>query len=305
MSVLDQLPAWATTGVGSLPHDDVGEAVAHVAAAYDVPFCPQLPRLDGDMVAEWLGADPRRCGWSPARDRERPHAWSALLAELDRTPPAHGVVKLQVTGPATLACALERGSGGRREALALAFELAAWLAANVAEQVRALDERGLDGLLVVDEPALHVFGTEGVERAWDPLRAVAPAWGLHLCGPVPWDVVERAEPGVLSFDLALAAPGEQATATLRRLLDRGGRIAWGVVQPHRAENELHAAQRLQYALERTGASGEQSLLTASCGSGRMSVQRENEIAAALAWLRFRAPRVPPATGHPGRASSRS
>jgi hypothetical protein len=305
VTVLDQLPAWATTGVGSLPHDDAGEAVAHVAAAYDVPFCPQLPRLDGDMVAEWLGADPRRCGWSPARDRERPHAWRALLAELDRMPPAHGVVKLQVTGPATLACALERGSGGRREALALAFELAAWLAANVADQVRALDERGLHALLVVDEPALHVFGTEDVERAWDPLRAVAPAWGLHLCGPVPWDVVERAEPGVLSFDLALAAPGKQATATLRRLLDRGGRIAWGVIQPHRAENELHAAKRLQHALEHTGASGEQSLLTASCGSGRMSVQRENELAAALAWLSLRERRAPRPTGPPGPVSSRS
>ncbi len=284
MTVLDRLPAWATTGVGSLPHDDADEAVAHVAAAYDVPFCPQLPRLDGDMIAEWLGADPRRCGWSPARDRERPHAWHALLAELDRRPPAHGVVKLQVTGPATLACALERERGApssRREALALAHEVAAWLAANVVEQVRALDARGLDALLVVDEPGLHVFGTEGVEQAWDPLRAIAPAWGLHLCGPVPWDVVERAEPGLLSFDLALAAPGEQAAATLRRLLARGGRVAWGVVAPHRAEHEPHASKRLLYALERTGASGEQSLLTPSCGSGRMSVQRENELAAVL------------------------
>jgi hypothetical protein len=122
---------------------------------------------------------------------------------------------------------------------------------------------------------------------------------------VPWDVVERAEPGVLSFDLALAAPGEQATAVLRRLLDRGGRIAWGLIQPHRAENELHAAKRLQHALERTGASGEQSLLTASCGSGRMSVQRENELAAALAWLRLRERRAPRRTAHPDRASSRS
>jgi hypothetical protein len=308
MSVLDRLPAWATTGVGSLPYDDVEEAVAHVVAAYDVPFCPQLPRLEGDMIAEWLGADPRRCGWSPARDRERPHAWSALLAELDRTPPAHGVVKLQVTGPATLACALERERGApssRREALVLAFELAAWLAANVADQVRALDERGLHALLVVDEPALHVFGTEGVERAWDPLRAIAPAWGLHLCGPVPWDVVDRAEPGVLSFDLALAAPGEHATAVLRRLITRGGRIAWGVIGPHRSENELHAAGRLQHALGRTGASGERSLLTASCGSGRMSVQRENELAAALAWLGLRERRAAPGSGHPGRVSSGS
>ena len=48
-------------------------------SAYDVPFCPQLPRLDGDMITEWLGADPGRCGWSPARDRERPRAWDTLL----------------------------------------------------------------------------------------------------------------------------------------------------------------------------------------------------------------------------------
>ena len=68
--------------MGSLPHDDVAAAVEHVTTAYDVPFCPQLPRLEGDMVTEWLGADPRRCGWSPDRDRERPRAWDALLARL-------------------------------------------------------------------------------------------------------------------------------------------------------------------------------------------------------------------------------
>ena len=93
------LPPCATTGVGSLPFADVDEAVAHVAAAYDVPFCPQLPLLEGDMVAEWLGADPCCCGWSPERDRERPRAWEAFLDEVSARPPEHGVVKLQVTGP--------------------------------------------------------------------------------------------------------------------------------------------------------------------------------------------------------------
>ncbi|HEY6891545.1 MAG TPA: hypothetical protein VI300_27310, partial [Solirubrobacter sp.] len=97
MTALDRLGAWATTGVGSLPFDDAAYAVAHVAEAYDVPFCPQLPRPDGDMITEWLGGDPGRCGWSPARDRERPRAWDAFLRELDRSPPAHRVVKLQVT----------------------------------------------------------------------------------------------------------------------------------------------------------------------------------------------------------------
>ncbi len=260
MSALDRLPEWATTGVGSLPHTDVEEAVAHVAAAYDVPFCPQLPRLDGDMIAEGLGADPGRCGWSPARDRERPRAWTALLAELENAPPPHRVVKLQVTGPATLAHAL----GDR----SLAREIAVWLAASVAEQIRAL--AGFDVLVMVDEPALHLFGVD----AWDPLRAVAPLWGLHVCGPVPWDLVGRAEPDVLSFDVALAPPDERVLA---HLVGRGGRIAWGVVQPHRAEHGLHALQRLAARRD----AGAWSLLTPSCGSGRMSVRREHELATAL------------------------
>lgn len=289
MKLLDRLPAWATTGIGSLPHRDPAAAAAWSAAAYELPFCPQLPALEGDMVREWLGADPDRCGWSPARDRERPPAWEALLARLDAAPPAHGVVKLQVTGPATLACALERGRGGapsRAAALALAHELATWLAANAAGQVRALRRRGLDALLVVDEPALHLFGTRDVERAWDPLRAVAPAWGLHLCCEVPWDVVERARPDLLSFDLALAPLERRAAEGVRRLVSGSTRIAWGVLAAHRGERAGVAAARLDDALARLGPGcsrmlAARSLLTPSCGTGRLSLAREEEVAGEL------------------------
>lgn len=205
----------------------------------------------------------------------------ALLSELAARPPEHGLVKLQVTGPATLAYALERAAPPRREPLALAREIAVWLAANVAQQIRALTERELDALLVVDEPGLHQFPAERLDAIWDPLRAVAPAWGLHLCGPVPWGTVERAAPDVLSFDLARAALAEPAVATLRGLDARGGRIAWGVVQPHRPEHAGHAIERLRHAVDVTGIRGEHHLLTASCGSGRMSKRREDEIATAL------------------------
>ena len=58
-------------------------------------------------------------------------------------PPAHHVVKLQVTGPLTLAVALERGAGRGPGDAALRREVAAWLAANVAGQVAALRERWL------------------------------------------------------------------------------------------------------------------------------------------------------------------
>ena len=284
MSVLDRLEAWSTTGVGSLPFRDPAAAAAHATFAYGLPFCPQLPLLEGDMITEWLGADPKRCGWSAERDRERPRAWESLLAELRRHPPNHRLVKLQVTGPATLACALERHDGSRpsrREAIAVAEHLALWLAANVSGQVRQLAALGFETLLVVDEPALAVFGASGVERVWEPLRAIAPAWGLHLCCHVPWPTVARVEPDLLSFDLSLARVDEQAAAILARHLDRGAWVAWGAIRVERAENEPHGLKRLLAALERVDADPCRSLVTASCGSGRMSQAREREIAVGL------------------------
>ena len=164
MSALDRLPALATTGVGSLPFTDPSTAARHATHAYDVPFCPQLPRVDGDMLREWLGADPGRCGWNPDRDRQRPAAWDAFVGEVARRPPVHRVVKLQVTGPVTLAIALERAGGGvatGRPSLELAREIAVWLAAAAAEQVERLDALGLDALLVADEPGLAAAGLSG------------------------------------------------------------------------------------------------------------------------------------------------
>lgn len=283
-SVLERLPAWATTGVGSLPFEGAEAAVAHVWEHYDVPFCPQLPVVDGDMIAEWLGADPKRCGWSPARDRERPRAWEPFLRELRRRPPGHGVVKLQVTGPATLAVALERERGAlpsRREAVGLAAEIAAWLAANVGEQVRTLHARGFETLLVVDEPAVRELGALGVEAVWDPLRAVAPAWGLHLCCRVPWELVGRAEPDLLSFDPTLEPLSEPAVAVLRQVTARGGRVAWGAIAAHRRESVAATLRQLRSVSERTGIVPARTLLTASCGTGRVSAAREREIAVEL------------------------
>jgi hypothetical protein len=294
-TALQDLPAWATTGVGSLPHTFPEPAAAHAVGEYDVPFCPQLPRLEGDMVEVWLGAGPLGLGWPPDRDRERPAAWDAFAAALARRPPTHRVVKLQVTGPVTLARALEPDA---RAARPLAAELAEWLAADAAGRIAVLAALGLTALLVVDEPGLD--GRDAPPGVWDPLRAVAPAWGLHVCCAVPWDLVGRAEPDVLSFDLALAPVGDRAAAVLERHLARGARVAWGVLAAHRPERAVDAAWRLATAVARLGgdaeAIGAQSLLTASCGTGRLTPRREAEVTAALAEVAASARRMtaPPA-----------
>ncbi|HWM10892.1 MAG TPA: hypothetical protein VNO82_16165 [Solirubrobacteraceae bacterium] len=273
----------ATTGIGSLPFGDGLAAIRHAVRAYDIPFCPQLPVHDGDMVREWLGADPRRCGWSAGRDRERPVAWAAFLAACE----AHGrtLVKLQVTGPLTLAIALERAAGRAgqgRMVRELAADVALWLAANAAGQVGALAERGIDALLLVDEPGLASAGLDPHRdddvHVWDPLRNTgAAAWGLHVCGPVPWPLVGVVRPGLLSFDAVRYAPDSTT-------LTSGMRIAWGVVDPVTPEGAEAVAARVRACLAATGdpeAVAARSLLTPSCGTGRLSTARERLVAAVL------------------------
>jgi len=291
MSALDRLPALATTGVGSLPFAAPADAARHAARAYDVPFCPQLPRVDGDMVREWLGADPGRCGWNPDRDRLRPAAWDAFVAELRTRPPAHGIVKLQATGPVTLAIALERAGGGvatGAPSLDLAHQVAAWVGAAVADQIERIAALGLDTLLVTDEPGLAAAGLSGADvDVWQPLRiAGAAAWGLHICGAVPWGVVDACDPDVLSFDLGRHGVEPHGRRALRRLVARGRRIAWGVLDPAGSDGAQESAGAAAAAVSGLGLPladvARHSLLTPGCGTGRLGEPRERLVASALA-----------------------
>jgi len=291
-SMLRRLAPLATTGVGSLPFTRPGEAVRYAAGAYELPFCPQLPRAYGDMLQEWLGADPGRCGWAPDRDRQLPAAWDDLILELGRCPPPAGVVKLQVTGPLTLAVALERRSAGRHSAgrradtRDLAREIAGWLAAAVSDQVRGLRDLGLGALVVIDEPGLMAAQhLGGAAAAWDALRVAAPAWGLHVCGEVPWPLVDAAEPDVISYDVVRYGCGRGAHPVIRRLMRRGGRVMWGVADPAAPDGPSLIVDRVCAAARsvagrrwRTADVLDASLLSGTCGSGGVDVGAERRLA---------------------------
>jgi hypothetical protein len=289
-SMLTRLAPLTTTGVGSLPFRRPGEAALHAVGAYELPFCPQLPRAYGDMLQEWLGADPGRCGWAPDRDRQMPAAWDAFTLELKRHPPSHGMAKLQVTGPLTLAMALERAGPERRpDVEGLAREIAGWLAAAVRDQVRGLRELGLGTLVMVDEPGLMAARRCGATAAvWDALRTAAPAWGVHVCGEVPWILLDVAEPDVISYDLTRSGCGRAAQRAIRRLMRRGGRIMWGAADPGGVEDPRLISDRVDAAAR--AVAGRQwrtadvlgcSLLAGSCGSGGVDVEAERRLARGL------------------------
>ena len=289
-SMLTRLAPLTTTGVGSLPFTRPGEAARHAVSAYELPFCPQLPRAYGDMVQEWLGADPGRCGWAPDRDRQLPAAWDDFILELERHPPSHRVVKLQVTGPLTLAMALEhRSAAARSDMDALAREMSGCLAAAVSDQVRGLRALGLAALVMVDEPGLMAAQRAGATVAlWDPLRAAAPGWGLHVCGEVPWGLVDAAEPHVISYDLGRFGCVPAARAVIRRLMRRGGRIMWGAIDPAAAETPPQTVGRVCAAARavagrrlRTMDVLDASLLSGACGTGGVDAEAERAVAHGL------------------------
>ncbi len=274
-------------GVGSLPGVDPVVAVGHVLESYDIPFCPQLPALDGNMIDEWLGVPPGRCGWSPERDRKQARAWGAFLAAVVATPPAHTVVKLQVTGPVTLCWALEER--GSEPAATFARDVAEWLASNVRTQIDALSDRGMDCLLVVDEPALDLLPTRrGLVEAWEPLRTVGSAWGLHLCCAPPWELVEEASPDFLNIDLVHHPLDEEAAGSLCNLLRTGTTVAWGVTPTTAMGGPAAATRLLDTAIAQVVGHGldqddvgRHSVLTASCGTGANSLSEESSVAATL------------------------
>jgi len=165
------------TGVGSLPGEDIHEAVRVVLG--ELPELPHLPELPARgaiagmtgralaVVAE-LGFDLQPAGWrltdAPGVDHRR--ARSLLAQDLD-TLEEHtqgagsfeegGELKLQVAGPWTLAATVERprgdrllaDHGARRE---VAQALAEGIAAHVADVRRRVPGARL--LVQVDEPAL-------------------------------------------------------------------------------------------------------------------------------------------------------
>lgn len=164
------------SGIGSMPGDDVAEAVRVVLGELsDLPYVPELPARGATagmtgralaVVAE-LGFDLQPAGWrltdAPGVDHRRARSLLAQdldtveeLAQTGRTVAA-GEFKIQVTGPWTLAATVERPRGDRVLAdVGARRELAQALAAGLGDHIADVRRRlpGADLLVQVDEPAL-------------------------------------------------------------------------------------------------------------------------------------------------------
>jgi methionine synthase II (cobalamin-independent) len=247
------------TGIGSLPGEDIDEAVRTVVGELpDFVHLPELPArgAPAGMVGRatamlsGLAADLQPAGWrltdAPGVDQRR--AASLLRQDLDtleeHTQTYSGRLKIQVAGPWTLAAMMERPRGDRVLAdHGARRELAQSLAEGVRDQVAELRSRvaGAEPVVQVDEPALPAVLTGAVPTAsgfsrhrivhppeavealrWvtEAVRDASATPVAHVCASgVPVRLLGESGFAAIAYDQALADPGDAWAAALDEGID--------------------------------------------------------------------------------------
>ncbi len=295
------------TGVGSMPGTDAAESLRVIRGEVgDFVFIPELPArgphagMIGRALAvlEGLEGDLQPDGWrlgvGSGSDFRR--ARSLLAQDLDLAEELladhAGPLKVQVTGPLTLAAHVERARGdklvadhgARRE---LAESLAAGLTTHVAD-VRRRFPRAEQVVVQVDEPSITAVLGGGIPTAsgFGRHRVVQPpeADGLlstvtdaivaagarpvvHSCAAdIPVSLLAGAGFTAISLDLGLADPDD----TWSELFEAGTDLWPGAVPSLDAEvTDSDVRKRVEAFFDRLGfdedAYGHRTVVTPTCG----------------------------------------
>jgi methionine synthase II (cobalamin-independent) len=326
------------TAIGSLPHTDPQEACSLVLTCLpDIPAWPQLPqrsflenmyvqfsggfpgvvlgeeRIQVDrsqdlslqleqLYADYLEDNTERRGL----DDDYARGFHAFIAAVGSAP--RKAVKGQVTGP--ISFGLTVTDQDQRPILydeVLADAAAKHLRLKAAWQEKALAAIPASTIISVDEPYLTSLGSayvsiqreQVVTLLEETLGGISGLKSIHCCGNTDWSVVLETSIDILSFD----AYGYGETLSLyptevKRFLDRGGVIAWGIVpndeQGLGAETPASLLARLEETmglLSKKGIDGDvvrsRCLITPSCGLGSLSpasASKALEITAAVSKL---------------------
>jgi methionine synthase II (cobalamin-independent) len=257
-------PAGSATGLGSLPGTDPAEAIRLVLGEVpELPYLPQLPNrgFGADMIAQAcavlvdLPVDYQPHGWTlashPGRDlsQARDH-WQRDLDALTEQAQSLPLLKVQLTGPLTLAACLEllnlhkvlTDHGAFRELAASLAEGARQLVADLAGRlpgtalVLQLDEPAVSQVLAGQVPTPSGYGTvrslpePAAEAALaNVLSAAEPGHRvLHCCGSdVPYRLFAAAGADAISVDAGLIRDAD--LDAIGTVLDQGVGLWLGVL----------------------------------------------------------------------------
>ncbi len=303
------------TMIGSMPHTDPSEACSQVACYLkDIPAWPQLPKRSflENMYVQYSEGFPgvvvegNRIYVDRSQDSiEKPleQLYTAYLENdfnkypvsqdyaaglhtflgMDNLSPR--AVKGHVTGPVTWGLTVT--DADRRSIIyddLLGDAVAKLLRLKAGWQEKILSKISKNTIIFVDEPYMAAFGSVGVQLSTERVISlldevfggISGLKGTHCCGNTDWSVLLETSANILSFDTYNYAQSLSLyPAEVKRFLDKGGAIAWGIVpnEPEALAGETVASlkDRLEEAMAPFTRNGirfkqliQQGLLTPSC-----------------------------------------
>jgi hypothetical protein len=254
-----------TTAMAVMPHTDVDRAL-EIALSLDVPFWPQLPNISyyEDMYVQAaehfpgivLDLDKRTLRFSMdtfAEELEETllHFDEPQLFDISETYSAvyHRFLDLDLADRPAIRGQLEGPISFGLNVLdqderPILFDdtvrpfMLDFMARRLNVQLARLRQMNPNAFMFVDEPGLQFlfsamagYGDLKAKGDLDQFFAqVERPRGIHLCGNPDWDFLLNLDLEVLSLDVYTNAEIFAAYApAIRRFLDRGGVIVWGIV----------------------------------------------------------------------------
>jgi methionine synthase II (cobalamin-independent) len=322
------------TAIGSMPHTNPGEACSEVSRYLkDFPAWPQLPgrSFRENMCAQFsegfpgVVIDGERIYIDRAQDldKELEEFYAAYLDNnIDKYPVSRDyaaglhhflglknltplAVKGHMTGPITWGLTV---TDDEKRAIiydeTLGDVVAKLLRLKASWQEKELSKISKNTIIFVDEPYMATFGSVSmnlsrqrvVSLLEEVFRGLSGLRGVHCCGNTDWSVLLEANFDILSFDAYNYAPSLSLyPAEIKRFLEKGGVIAWGIVpndEPSiKKETVASLKDRLEAAMAPFTANGvpfkqliAQGLLTPSCGLASISEEAAGRALELLAEL---------------------
>ena len=322
------------TAIGSMPHTNPEEACSVVSRHLkDIPAWPQLPgrSFRENMCAQFsegfpgVVIDGERFYIDRAKDldKELEEFYSAYLENnIDKYPITQDyaaglhrflglknltpiAIKGHVTGPVTWGLTVTDDE--KRPIIydeTLGDVVAKLLRLKASWQERELSKISKNTIIFVDEPYMATFGSVSMnlsrERVVNLLEGVfggiSGLKGVHCCGNTDWSVLLETSFDILSFDAYNYAPSLSLyPAEIKKFLDRGGAIGWGIVpndEPSLGKETVASLKdRLEEAMAPFTRNGvpfkqliAQGLLTPSCGLASISEEAAGRALELLAEL---------------------
>ncbi len=209
-------------------------------------------------------------------------------------------LKGHITGPLTMGISFKDETGKDIIHNDVIFDaVVKGLAMKAAWQIRELGAFGKPVIIFIDEPAMESLGSAfcavpaetvaaKLDEIIDTIHELGGIAGIHCCGNADWPMIFNTKVDIVNFDaFGYMDKVMLYPADIRKFMDRGGALAWGVVPTGAFTGSETADQllaKLEDGIKRVEAAGvkrqtilRQSLITPSCGMGSLTLEKAEAI----------------------------